>query len=316
MNSDDIKKIAVVGAGLIGQAAVAEFALGGYPVMLNSRSEESVQRGLNGARGMLDRMVELGLTTEDKAADAMNRVHTELDLETCVQYVQLVYEAVYEDLELKQGIFREMDECCPPETIFVSGTSSLSLKDLASATERPDKMLLANYTNPPYLVPLAEVMRNEDTSDETVSVFCDVLTSIGKKPVVIEKEVPGFVGNRLQVALLREALHLVQAGVVTAEGVDTIIKSSIGRRWAVAGVFEVFELAGQDLTLAAYKYLAPFLDRSVEPPQVLREKVERGELGVKTGKGFYDWTAESADALRRRIANALVEIEMWSRSVS
>ena len=313
MNADDVKKIAVIGAGLIGQAAVAEFALGGYLVMLNSRSEESIQRGLNGVRDLLDRMVGLGLTTEDEAADAMNRVATEPDLRTCVEDVQLVYEAVYEDLELKQGIFREMDECCPAETIFVSGTSSLSLKDLASATGRPDKMLLANYTNPPYLVPLAEVMRNEDTSDETVSVFCEVLTNIGKKPVVIEKEVPGFVGNRLQVALLREALHLVQTGVVTAEGVDTIIKSSIGRRWAVAGVFEVFDLAGQDLTLAAYSYLAPHLDRSVEPPQVLRDKVGRGELGVKTGKGFYDWTPESADALRRRIADALVEIEKWSR---
>ena len=141
-----------------------------------------------------------------------------------------------------------------------------------------------------------------------------MLTKIGKKPVVIDKEVPGFVGNRLQVALMGEALHLVQEGVVTAEGVDTIIKSSIGRRWAVAGVFEVFELAGQDLTLAAYSYLAPYLDRSVEPPQVLRDKVERGELGVKTGKGFYEWTPETADALRRRIANALVEIEKWSRS--
>ena len=313
MNAADVRNIAVIGAGLIGQAAVVEFALGGYPVTLNSRSEVSLQRGLNGAREMLDRMLGLGLTTEDEAADAMNRVSTVLDLKACVEDVQLVYEAVYEDLELKQGIFREMDEFCPAETIFVSGTSSLSLKDLASATNRPDKMLLANYTNPPYLVPLAEVMRNDDTSDETVSVFCDVLTEIGKKPVVIEKEVPGFVGNRLQVALLREALHLVQTGVVTAEGVDTIIKSSIGRRWAVAGVFEVFELAGQDLTMAAYSYLAPHLDASVEPPQVLRDKVERGELGVKTGKGFYDWTPESEAALRRRIANALVEIEKWSR---
>jgi 3-hydroxybutyryl-CoA dehydrogenase len=314
MNVDDVKKVAVIGAGLIGQAAALEFSLGGYQVNLNSRSQESLQRGMAGVQGMFRRVIGFGMATQEQADAAMSRISTSVDLKTCVQDVQVVYEAVYEDLKLKQRLFRDMDAFCAESTIFVSGTSTLSLKDLASATNRPHKMLLANYSNPPYLVPLAEVMRNEDTSDETVQVFCDLLIRAGKKPVVIQKEVPGFVGNRLQVSLLREALHLIEEGVVTAQDVDMIIKSSIGRRWAVAGIFEVFELAGVDLILSVSGYLIPYLSTTTEPSPVLRQKVERGELGVKTGKGFYDWTLESAEALRQRIAHALVEIEKWSQT--
>ncbi len=314
MNVDDIKTVAVIGAGLIGQAAAVEFALGGYEVNLNSRSEDSLQRGMKNLQEILQRLIDLGLTTREKADTATSKIRTNVDLKASVEDVEVVYEAVYEDLELKLKIFRDLDSFCSEPTILVSGTSAISLRDIASATQRPDKVILTNYSNPAYLVPLAEVMRNENTSNETVAIWCDLLTRIGKKPVVIQKEVPGFVANRLQAALLREALSLVESGVVTAQDVDDIIKSSIGRRWAVAGVFEVFELAGWDLIFAAVPYLLPHLDASTKPSPVLREKVESGELGVKTGKGFYEWTPDSAEALRQRIAHALVEIEKWSRN--
>lgn len=314
MRVDEIKRIAVVGAGLIGQGATVEFALGGYEVNLNSRSEASLQRGMKSIREIFQRLINLGLVSRNPVDLAMSRIRTNVNLQESVRGAQVVYEAVYEDLTLKQRIFRDLDSLCPKSTILVSGTSTLRLSDLAAATQRPDKVLLANYSNPSYLVPLVEVLRNETTSDETVATFCDLLTRIGKKPVLIQKEVPGFVANRLQVALLREALWLVQRGVVTAQDVDTIIKSSIGRRWAVAGVFEVCELAALDLVLAVAAYLLPRLENSTEIPPVLQEKVERGELGVKTGKGFYDWTPDSTEALRQRIAHALVEIEKWSRT--
>lgn len=313
MRVDDIKTIAIVGAGLIGQATAVEFALGGYRVNLNSRSEESLERGLAGIEDILGRLVALGLRTTEQTGDVMQRIHTSVNLKEAASEADVVFEAVYEDLELKQRIFAELDEYCPERTLMVSGTSTLTLTDITSTSNRKDKAMLANYSNPPYLVPLVEVLRNEDTSDDTVATLCDLLTGIGKKPVVIQQEVPGFVANRLQVALLREALSLVERGIVTAQDVDMILKSSIGRRWAVAGIFEVFELSGQDLTLSASSYLMPHLDNSSVPSKVLKEKVERGELGVKTGKGFYDWTPETAEALRQRIARALVEIEKWSR---
>ena len=313
MNVSDVTRVAVIGAGSIGQATAAEFALGGYDVRLNSRSEESLERGMTGIQEIFQRLIGFGLTTPEQAGAATARIQTHVELRSAVKDVQVVYEAVYENLELKQKIFRDLDKFCSPHTLFVSGTSTLSLKDLAKVTSRSEKMLLANYANPPYLVPLTEVMRNDATAEETVSTYCDLLTRIGKKPVVIQKEVPGFVANRLQIALLREALYLVEQGVVTARDIDMILSSGIGRRWAVAGVFEVFELAGQDLILAAASYLLPHLDASREPSRVLREKVERGELGVKSGKGFYEWDPDSAEALRQRIGHALVEIEKWSR---
>ena len=198
--------------------------------------------------------------------------------------------------------------------MLVSGTSTLGLSDLASATRRPDKVILANYANPPFLVPVVEMMRNETTSDETVTLFYDLLTRIGKLPVVIQQEVPGFIANRLQMALTREALSLVQKRVVTAQDVDTIIKNGIGRRWAVAGVFEVWELAGLDLIADILEWLLPDLETSGEVPPLLREKVSRGELGAKTGEGFYELTPQDTEALRQRIAHALIEIEKWSKT--
>ncbi len=164
-----------------------------------------------------------------------------------------------------------------PHTILVSGTSTLPLSALQAATRRPDRVVLANYANPPYIVPLVEVMRNERTSDETVASVC---------------------------ALLREALWLVQKVFMTPRDVDTIMKTSIGWRWFVAGPFEVFDVAGWDLVLAVASWLLPYLESSPEVPPIVKQKVERGELGVKTGNGFYEWTPASADALRQRSIHA------------
>jgi len=254
-------------------------------------------------------LINIGLITPQQADLVPTKIHTTTVLKDAVKDADLVIESVYEDLALKQRIFKELDQLCPQHIILVSGTSTLPLSELQSVTNRPDRVLLANYSNPPYLIPLVEIMRNESTSDETVKTVYDLLTKIGKHPVIIQKEVPGFVANRLQGALLREALWLVQKGYVTPRDVDTIMKTSIGRRWSVAGPFEVFELAGWDLVLAAVSYLLPYLESSPEVPPLLKQKVEQGELGVKTGKGFYEWTPESAEALRQRIAQALARAQ-------
>ena len=314
MSAAEIRRVAVVGAGLMGHGIAQEFALAGYEVHINDLTEEKLEGALANIRANLDKHTELGWVDRERAKGVPERIYASTVLEEVVGDVDLVIEAVYEDLELKQEIFEALDGSCPEHTILASNTSSLMPSKIAERVRRVDKVLVAHYVNPPYLIPLVEIVPSHETSDETVGAVVDVLTRLGKRTVMVRKEVPGFIINRLQLALLREALSMVEGGVASAQDVDAAIKTSIGRRWAVAGVFEVFELARWDLLLAIAEDLYPHLEASPEVSPILREKVERGELGVQTGKGFYDWTPEGAAALRERIAHALVEIGRWSRT--
>jgi 3-hydroxybutyryl-CoA dehydrogenase len=311
MDVQHISRIVVVGAGTMGHGIALEFALAGYQVRLHSRTETSLERALRSIRDSLDLLVSLGAVTRRDAGSVPARIQTSADLEESVSDADVVIESVYEDLPLKQRVFRQLDQMCPDRTILASNTSSLMPGKLASATRRPDRVLVAHYVNPPFLVPFVEIVPGGETSDETVAAMSGLLTAIGKRPIVVRKEVPGFVASRLQEALLREALWLVQNGVASPQDVDVAIKTGIGRRWAVAGVFEVLEIAGWDLLEAIATDLFPHLASSPEVPAVLSDMVRRGELGVKTGKGFYEWTPRSAESLKRRIAAALVEIERW-----
>ena len=238
MKVEEIKQIAVVGAGLMGHGIAQEFALAGYEVYLHSRTEESLQKAVQNIQGNLERLIGLGLVTREQAESVPTRVHTSTVPKEAVTDADVVIESVYEDLKLKQQIFQELDRMCPERTILASNTSSLMPSKLAAGTRRPDKVLVAHYANPPYLIPLVELVRGGETSDETVATLSGLLTKIGKRSIVVQKEVPGFVLNRLQGALLREALWLVENGIASPQDVDVAIRNSIGRRWAVAGVLK------------------------------------------------------------------------------
>ena len=309
--ADHIRSIAVIGAGVMGHGIAQEFAAADYDVRMTARSEESLARAMDRVRDNVERLRSMGTLDEDQARKATDNIRTSVSMADAVDGVDLVMEYVFEDLDLKRGVFAELDRLCPPHAILATGTSSLMPSDLAVATDRPDKVLAAHYANPPYLLPFVEIVGATGCSPESIQTTVDLLLGIGKQPVVLKKEVPGFAAMRLQGALLREALWLVERGVATPADVDTIIKTGIGRRWSVAGVFEVFELAGWDLMASICEWLFPYLEKSPEAPPALRDAVARGDLGVKTGKGFYEWTPELEEILRRRIANALVEIDRW-----
>ena len=312
MKPDEIKQITVLGAGLMGHALALEFALGGYQVALYSRSDASVQQGIENVEASLDQLVSVGKTTRDGAAAALVRIDGYAKLGNAVEAADVVIESVYEDLALKQQIFRELDDLCPERTILASNTSGFMPSSFTADIRRRDKALVMHYVNPPHLVPLVEVVPTDQTSEETVKTITGLLAGIGKRPIVIRKEVPGFVLNRLQMALLREACWLVENGVVEAQDVDMALRSSIGRRWAVAGIFEILEIAGWDLISNVASGLLPHLSTTSEIPQVLKEKIDRGEFGVKSGQGFYEWTPESVAELKSKIARALIEIDTWS----
>jgi 3-hydroxybutyryl-CoA dehydrogenase len=311
MGINDIKRILVVGAGLMGHGIGQEFALSGYNVLLNDLDDERLEHAVSNIKRNLHMMRELGIVAEEEIEPTLKRIQTSVSLKEMASEADVVIEAVYENLTLKKNIFRELDEFCPDHTILASNTSSYMPSELASVTNRPEKVLVTHYFNPPHLLPLVEIVRSPLTSDESVNKIYDLLVKVGKKPAVVQKEAPGFIGNRLQMALGREALSIIEKGIASAKDVDTVIKNGFGRRLSVAGMFEIFDIAGWDLAIPVYSYIVPDLEVSKEVPQVLKEKVDRGELGVKTGKGFYEYTPESAEELRRRIAMALVEISRW-----
>ncbi len=308
MKANEIKRVSVVGAGLMGHGIAQEFAIAGLEVRIHDLSDEILQGAAKDIGANLRMLAEIGLVTQDQARSAPDRIQFSANLEDIVDSSDFVIEAISENLTLKQDVFRSLDELCPERTILASNTSSLLPSKLASATRRPDKVLVTHYFNPPHLLPLVEVVRGDKTSDETVNTVYDLLTRVGKSPVIIQKEVPGFVGNRLQAALFREAISLVAKGVASPQDVDMVIKSGFGRRLATAGVFEVWELAGWDLILTIAENLQPELESSPTVSPLLRERVERGELGTKTGKGFYEWTPDSAESLRERIAQVLTTL--------
>lgn len=307
-NNTSMQRIAVIGAGLMGHGIALEFAAHDYEVTLHDQSEAQLARARASIAEGLARLVAAGRISQEIADAAPARISFETDLQSAVAEADLIIEAVSENLEVKQAIFRDIDAWAPAHAIIASNSSTFMPSLLGSVTKRPERVMVAHYFNPPHLLPLVELVPGTQTSAETVATLRALYEGIGKSPVVIRKEAPGFVGNRMQMAIFREALAIVAAGIATPEDVDTIIKTGFGRRLSVAGVFEIFDAAGLDVTLAVADQLFPSIDTAATAPSLLRDKVAQGDLGLKTGKGFYDWPPEEAAALRARIGAALTAI--------
>ena len=314
MQPEEVDRVAVVGAGLMGHGIALQFALGGREVWLNDLTEDALGRAMDSVRTALGTLQDVGLVEGEAAALALDRIRTEASLEKAVSGAGVVIEAVFEDISLKRSVFKQLDAITGGAAILASNTSSFMSSQIAPGTEHPEKVVVANWWNPPYLLPLVEVVPGPDTASETVDTLCAALTAVGKSPVVLRKESLGFIGNRMQFALLREAVSIVEQGIASAEDVDTVVKTSFGRRLSVAGPLEVFDIAGWDTITAIVDQLFPEIERSPDTPDILRGMVDRGDLGLKSGRGFYPWTEESAASVRGRIAQALATLEGLSRS--
>jgi len=313
MNVDDIQKIAVIGAGLMGHGIAQEFAQAGYEVGLNDVTDEALENAIGRMRDNFAMMEKEGIVEAGEGEKAIGRVHTSADIGEAVAGADFVIEAMIENLELKLGVFEKLEALSEPHTILATNSSSYMPSKIAMATKRPEKVVGTHYFNPPFLMPLVEIIRSEKTSDETAQVAYDLMAKIGKSPVMVQKEVPGFIANRIQAAVWREILWMVEEGVATAQDIDEVVKTSIGRRLSVAGPFELTELTSLAMKQAIMEELLPSLASSREVSAILKEKVERGELGVRSGKGFYEWTPETGEELRQRVAKALIEIGKWDK---
>jgi 3-hydroxybutyryl-CoA dehydrogenase len=291
------ERIAVIGAGLMGHGIAQVFALAGHDVTIYDSFEQTLATAKDRIRANLK---DLG---DDQGA--VNRVTPQSDLAAALRDADYVVEAVLEDLPLKQKLFGEIEKHVRPDTILASNTSVIPITAIMQGLERRERALGTHWWNPPFLVPLVEVIETPWTSAATVALTMQLHADAGKKPAHVKKDVPGFIGNRLQHALWREAVSLVENGVCDAATVDAVIKASFGRRLAVLGPLENADLVGTDLTLAIHNMVLPHIERSTAPSPYLEKLVADGKLGMKSEQGFYAWTAEKKDALRRRVLDHL-----------
>jgi 3-hydroxybutyryl-CoA dehydrogenase len=290
-------RIAVIGAGLMGHGIAQVFALAGHDVTIY----DSVKSSLDTARDrILTNLKDLG---DDQGA--VSRVTPVANLGDAVRDADYVVEAVLEDLKLKQKLFGEIEAHVRPDAILASNTSVIPITAIMQGLKHRERALGTHWWNPPYLVPLVEVIETEWTSPEAVDFTMRLHAEIGKKPAHVKKDVPGFIGNRLQHALWREAIALVEHGICDAETVDSVIKGAFGRRLAVLGPLENADMVGTDLTLAIHKTVLPDIDSRPGPSPYLEKLVAEGKLGFKSGEGFRRWTAEQQAELRSKVLQHL-----------
>jgi len=286
-------RIAVAGAGLMGHGIAQVFALAGHEVTIY----DTVTASLDSAKArILANLRDLG---DDQAA--VERVRPCRELAEAVREADYVVEAVLEELPLKQKLFVEIERHVRPDTILASNTSVIPITSIMEGLRDRSRALGTHWWNPPYLVPLVEVIGTQWTSPQAIDWTIALHQAAGKMPVHVKKDVPGFVGNRLQHALWREAIALVEHGICDAETVDAVIKASFGRRLAVLGPLENADLVGTDLTLAIHQTVLPAIERRGGPSPYLEKLVADGKLGMKAGEGFRRWTPEQQQALRAQV---------------
>ncbi|WP_298025284.1 3-hydroxyacyl-CoA dehydrogenase family protein [uncultured Dialister sp.] len=272
----EIRKITIAGAGTMGYSMAEIFARKGYDVILWNHRSATLER----AKTKI-------------APDMVNRISYTID-PAAFRGRDLIVENIVEDLAAKSEFYRTYSPLADEKTIIATNTSGLSINTLAKSVKGPERFLGMHWFNPPTLIPLIEIIKNDHTQDEVAKTIYDLSLAIGKKPAIVEKDAPGFAANRIQLAVIREALSMVKKGIISKEGADAVMKYGLGFRWACLGPLETVDFGGLDVFAHVSEYLMADLEDSHEVPLLLAEKVKEGHLGVKTGEGFYKYDGDKA----------------------
>jgi 3-hydroxybutyryl-CoA dehydrogenase len=310
----DVKKVAVVGAGTMGPGLAQVFACAGHPVSLYSRSEATLEKALSVATANMRTFVGHGLLSADDVSAALSRITPTQSLAEAGADASLVIESIAENLEAKRVVFDELDRACPDDAVFTSNTSYLDIYQVV-AERRLRNTVIAHWFAPPQIIPLVEVVKGEKTSDETVELVVALLKKVDRVPVVMEKFVPGFCVNRFLRIIGREVFFLLDNGYMTAEQLDLAVKASIIPRAMVLGFVQRYDFTGLDLSLNNLQnadFLEPPIDNS---PSSLAEHVDRGEMGVKSGKGFFDYSDRDLREVLKTRDDALIEVFNQSKDL-
>jgi len=293
----NMKQISVIGAGLMGHGIAQVFALAGHIVRVYDPEYKAL--------ATLRERIEKNLKDLNQDVNAASRVFPVEDFGECVTGADVIFEAGPENLAFKQKLFARLELMAPPHALLASNTSVIPITDIMKEVKTGHRAMGTHWWNPPYLVPLVEVIKTPQTDPKLAQEMFDLLANVGKTPAMVEKDVPGFIGNRLQHALWREAISLVASGVCDAETVDTVVKASFGRRLPVIGPLENADLVGIELTLAIHETVLPSIDHTPGPSPYLKHLINAGRLGMKSGEGFRTWTPEQQDELRAKVLSHL-----------
>jgi len=282
----EIKTVGIVGAGQVGKSVAQLFAQNGYAVILNNLEYSLLEKAKDDIAGILNKRVAKGKTTEDQKKEILQRINITVKLAE-MKKADFVLEAVIEDLSVKLNLFKELDGICQKETILVTNTGSFTIATIADATRRPDKVMGMHFMNPAPVMQLVEMAKGPVTSEETFKTVKGLAEKLGKTPIVVD-DAPGFVTNRVLQAMINEAIYCFHEGLASAEEIDEIMK--LGMNYPM-GPLAMADFIGLDTVLAMLEYMhAGLRNAHYEPCPLLKQYVEKGHLGKKTGKGFYDYT--------------------------
>jgi 3-hydroxybutyryl-CoA dehydrogenase len=301
-----VERVVVIGTGQMGPGIAVASTLAGFPTTLVGRTAEGCRRGEDGYHAALGFLVDHAAVTPDTASAASAQLRLGIGMDTAADS-DIVIESISESLPDKQELFRLLDGICPAGVILCTNTSGLRITDIARLVRRPERTVTTHFWNPGHLMPLVEVIQGERTSEDTVRRAVRFLEACGKKPVVGRRDVPGQICNRLLQAVIRESVYMVQEGIASAEDVESALKAGAGLRFPVYGPLEHLDLIGLDLALAVQSAVLPSLCSDTKPGALLVDLVRHGSLGVRTGRGFHDWSRRDAAEVRRRRDQWLVE---------
>ena len=311
MKLDYINNVVIIGTGMIGASLAVLFTGHGYRTTMLAMSDKGKEAGLTRYENYYRDLVEKKLVTT-KEAEVCRRYLNVTRNFADIMDADFIVECLVEDLEVKYKVYKQIEDTCKEFKVLASTTSAISPEDLCKGIKAKERLAVAHPYNPPHLVPCVEIVPSSHTSAESIKIIDEVLRSVGRQPVAMLKSAPGFIANRLQHALFRESVYMVEEGIASPEAIDQALQTSFAPRYTSIGIFEHFDYAGLDMIINIEDYLFPTLCNADRTQDLIRQRYERGDLGFKTGKGIYDWSMKDADDFRKRSSEPYFRYFNWS----